>query len=82
MARGVPVVVISADYGFGTPVGVSHHFAALVNRTWKRSQRYLVSLRPGIRHVIASGSGHQIHVNRPGLVARWVLRVVARDRGL
>ena len=80
--RGVPVVVISADYGFGTPIGVSHHFAALVNRTWKRSQRYLVSLRPGIRHVIASGSGHQIHVNRPGLVARWVLRVVARDRGL
>jgi pimeloyl-ACP methyl ester carboxylesterase len=80
--RGVPVVVISADYGFGTPVGISHRFAGLVNRTWKRSQRYLFSLRPGIKHVIAYGSGHQIHVNRPGFVARYVLAVVARDRGL
>jgi len=80
--RGIPTVVISADYGFGTPTGISHHFAALVNRTWKRSQRYLTSLRPGIKHVIAYGSGHQIHVNRPGLVARKVLGVVARDRGL
>jgi pimeloyl-ACP methyl ester carboxylesterase len=75
-------VVISADFGFGTPVGVSHRFAALVNRTWKRSQRYLASLRPRIRHVIATGSGHQIHVNRPELVARYVLGVVAKARGL
>jgi pimeloyl-ACP methyl ester carboxylesterase len=80
--RGMPMVVISSDYGFGTPVGVSHRFAMFVNRTWKRGQRYLASLRPGIKYVIAYGSGHQIHVNRPGLVARYVLGVVARDRGL
>jgi pimeloyl-ACP methyl ester carboxylesterase len=79
--RGVPMVVISAEYGFGTPTGVSHHFASLVNRTWKRSQRYLASLRPRSKRVIAYGSGHQIHVNRPGLVARKVLGVVAKDRG-
>lgn len=80
--RGVPMVVISADYGFGEPAGVSRRFAGLVNRTWKRSQRYLFSLRPRIKHLIAYGSGHQIHVNRPGLVARTVLGVVARARGL
>ena len=33
------------------------------------------------RRVIAEGSGHQIHVNSPGLVSRYVLRLVARARG-
>jgi hypothetical protein len=32
--------------------------------------------------VIAYGSGHQIHVNEPGLVARYVLGLVARVRGV
>ncbi len=81
-ARHTPMVVISADYGFGTPAGVSRHFAGVVNRTWKRGQRYLASLRPKTKHVIASGSGHQIHVNEPELVARYVLGMVARARGI
>jgi pimeloyl-ACP methyl ester carboxylesterase len=80
--RRVPTVVISADYGFGTPAGVTRGFAGLVNRTWKRSQRYLSSLRPRTKHVIAYGSGHQIHVNLPGLVARYVLGMVTRVRGV
>jgi pimeloyl-ACP methyl ester carboxylesterase len=79
--RRVPMTVISADYGFGIPAGVSRRFAGIVNRTWKRSQRYLVSLRPKTKHVIAYGSGHQIHVNEPRLVARYVLGAVARARG-
>jgi pimeloyl-ACP methyl ester carboxylesterase len=79
--RRLPVVVLSADYGFGTPPGVWRRFAGFVNRTWKRSQLYLASLHPGTKRVIASASGHQIHVNRPGLVARYVLRLVARARG-
>jgi pimeloyl-ACP methyl ester carboxylesterase len=79
--RRLPTVVISADYGFGTPEGVWRGFAELVNRTWKRSQLYLTSLHPKTKRVIARGSGHQIHVNRPGLVARYVLRMVARARG-
>jgi pimeloyl-ACP methyl ester carboxylesterase len=79
--RGIPTTVISAKFGFGTPVGVSRRFAGLVNRTWKRGQRYLVSLRPRTRHVIAYGSGHQVHVNEPGLVARYVLGAVGRARG-
>jgi pimeloyl-ACP methyl ester carboxylesterase len=80
--RRLPVVVLSADYGFGTPRGVWRRFAKLVNLTWKRSQLYLASLRPKTKRVVAFGSGHQIHVNRPELVARYVLGLVAKARGL
>jgi pimeloyl-ACP methyl ester carboxylesterase len=79
--RRLPMFVISASYGFGVPTGVWKRFAALVNRTWKRSQLYLAKLHPHTKRVVAFGSGHQVHVNRPGLVARYVLRMVARARG-
>ena len=79
--RLLPTVVLSAEYGFGAPPGVSRRFAAFVNRVWRRSQLYLASLHPRTKRVIAQGSGHQIHVNRPGLVSRYVLRLVARARG-
>src|SRR5262245_24814906 len=78
--RRLPMVVISAEHGFGAPEGVGRRFAELVNRTWKRSQLYLASLHPKTKRVVAFGSGHQVHVNRPGLVARYVLRMVARSR--
>jgi pimeloyl-ACP methyl ester carboxylesterase len=80
--RHLPTVVISAGYGFGTPMGVWRSFAGFVNKTWKRSQLYLASLHPRTKRVRAWGSGHQIHVNRPDLVARYVLGMVARARGL
>ena len=79
--RRLPVFVISASWGFSPPTGVGRKFAVLVNHTWKRSQLYLASLHPHIKRMVAFGSGHQVHVNRPGLVARYVLRMVARARG-
>jgi pimeloyl-ACP methyl ester carboxylesterase len=79
--RRLPMFVISADYGFGVPSGVGKRFAERVNRTWQRSQLYLASLHPHTKRVVAFGSGHQVHVNRPGLVTRYVLRMVARARG-
>jgi pimeloyl-ACP methyl ester carboxylesterase len=79
--RHLPVFVISANWGFGAPTGVWRKFAALVNHTWKRSQLYLASLHPQTKRVVAFGSGHQVHVNRPSLVTRFVLRMVARARG-
>jgi pimeloyl-ACP methyl ester carboxylesterase len=79
--RRLPVSVISANYGFGVPSGVWKRFAERVNRTWKRSQLYLASLHPHTKRVVAFGSGHQVHVNRPGLVTRYVLGMVARARG-
>ena len=79
--RSLPVFVISANYGFGVPTGVWKRFAERVNRAWKRSQLYLASLHPHTKRVVAFGSGHQVHVTRPGLVTRYVLRMVARARG-
>ena len=79
--RDLPVFVLSANYGFSAPQGVWRRFSALVNRTWKRGQLYLARLHPNTKRVVALGSGHQIHVNRPALVARFVLRMVARARG-
>ena len=73
--RGLPVVVIAKGKGFGTPAGISHRFGRMVNSVWKRSQFYLASLRPRIKLVTARGSGHQIFVHRPGLVARMIRRV-------
>jgi pimeloyl-ACP methyl ester carboxylesterase len=72
----VPIVVLSSDLGFGLQGGVTPHFAALVNRVWKRAQLYLTKLEPGVKRVIADGSGHQIALNDPGLVARMTLKVV------
>jgi pimeloyl-ACP methyl ester carboxylesterase len=77
----LPAFVLSASYGFSVPPGVGRRFGALVNRVWKRSQVYLARLRPQTKRVVAFGSGHQIHVNRPALVTRFVLRLVARARG-
>jgi hypothetical protein len=73
--------VLSADYGFSMPPGVGRRFGRLVNGAWKRSQLYLAKLHPRTKRVVAFGSGHQIHVNRPALVARFVLRMAARARG-
>jgi pimeloyl-ACP methyl ester carboxylesterase len=77
----LPAFVLSASYGFSVPPGVGRRFGALVNRVWKRSQVYLARLRLQTKRVVAFGSGHQIHVNRPALVTRFVLRLVARARG-
>ena len=79
--RRLPEIVISNDCGFGEADGtVTRRFARQLNRAWKRAQRYLASLEPGIRHITARGSGHRIAINRPGLVARMVMRVVAAAR--
>jgi pimeloyl-ACP methyl ester carboxylesterase len=77
----LPMVVISKQRSFGVPSGVSRRFARMVDRVWRKAQTYLASLEPGIKRVIAVGSGHHVLVNRPGLVARMVRLVVARVRG-
>jgi pimeloyl-ACP methyl ester carboxylesterase len=78
----LPVFVLSANYGFSPPTGVWRRFSTFVNRTWKRGQLYLARLHPKTtKRVVAFGSGHQIHVNRPELVTRFVLRMVANARG-
>jgi pimeloyl-ACP methyl ester carboxylesterase len=78
--HGMPIVVLSRQWGFGVPTGVTLGFARLVNRVWKSAQQRLASLEPGVKHLTALGSGHQINVREPGLVARMVGRVVAAVR--
>lgn len=78
--RRIPVLVLSSDFGFGPQPGAPPGFARIVNRAWKGAQRYLTTLEPGVKRVIAFGSGHQIGINEPGLVARMTLKVVAAVR--
>jgi hypothetical protein len=74
------MLVLSSEYGFGRQGGVLPSFGRLVNTVWKRAQLYLTRLEPGVRRVIAYGSGHQIGLSEPGLVARMTLRVVKAVR--
>jgi pimeloyl-ACP methyl ester carboxylesterase len=76
----MPIVVLTRQIGFTAPPGIGTSFARLVNRVWKRAQDKLATLEPGIKHLTAVGSGHQINVRRPGLVARMVGQVVAAVR--
>ena len=78
--RQIPILVLSSDFGFGPQPGTTPGFGRVVNRAWRRAQRYLTTLEPGVKRVIASGSGHQISINEPALVARMTLRVVAAVR--
>ena len=63
----VPVVVLSA--GRGLP----RRFRA----NWTRLQAELAAAAPRGRHVVVDGTGHNIPRNRPGVVARTILEVVA-----
>ena len=76
----IPILVLSSDFGFGPQPGTTPGFGRVVNRAWRRGQRYLTTLEPGIKRVIAAGSGHQIGINEPALVARMTLKVVAAVR--
>jgi pimeloyl-ACP methyl ester carboxylesterase len=76
----IPMLVLSSGRGFGPQGNVLPGFARLVNRVWKHAQRYLTTLEPGVKRVIAQGSGHQIGMREPGLVAREVIRVVKAAR--
>jgi pimeloyl-ACP methyl ester carboxylesterase len=63
----VPVVVLSAARG------LPRRFRA----NWTRLQAGLAAAAPQGRHVVVDGTGHNIPRNRPGVVARTILEVVA-----
>jgi pimeloyl-ACP methyl ester carboxylesterase len=66
----VPVVVLSAARGF--PRRFRAH--------WTRLQAGLAAAAPQGRHVVVEGTGHNIPRNRPGVVARAILDVVAQTQ--
>jgi len=66
----VPVVVLSAARG------LPRRFRA----NWTRLQSELAAAAPQGRHVVVDGTGHNIPRNRPGVVARAILDVVAQTQ--
>jgi pimeloyl-ACP methyl ester carboxylesterase len=66
----VPVVVLSAARGF------PRRFRA----DWTRLQAGLAAAAPQGRHVVVDGTGHDIPMNRPDVVADTILAVAAQAR--
>ena len=66
----MPVVVLSANRGF--PRRFRAH--------WTELQASLAASAPRGRHIVVHGSGHQIHRQRPDLVA-GAIRQVAAEAG-
>ena len=66
----VPVVVLSAARGF------PRRFRA----RWTRLQAGLAAVAPQGRHVVVDGTGHNIPVSRPDVVASTILAVAAQAR--
>jgi pimeloyl-ACP methyl ester carboxylesterase len=76
--RRIPLIVLS----HGQPFGIPPPLGPAVERAWAKGQRYLASLEPGTRQIVATNSGHYIQVEDPRLVINEIRRVVAaaRDR--
>jgi len=74
--RPMPLAVISRGHT-EFPTGTVED---ALERLWRRLQRELVAMAPGARHVIATGSSHDIHQERPGLVLRQIRDVVTAVR--
>jgi pimeloyl-ACP methyl ester carboxylesterase len=66
----VPTAVLSATRGF--PPQMRRH--------WTELQASLAAAA-GARHIVVTGAGHGIHLDRPDLVARVILEVAAEARG-
>ena len=64
----IPLVVISKRRRFGVPFKVPKGFSRALERAWRAGQRYLGTLLPGTRRILAARSGHRISTEQPELV--------------
>jgi pimeloyl-ACP methyl ester carboxylesterase len=79
--RRMPLTVISHSQTLPNPFGLPPDWPIeALNRAFQRSQRNLVKLVPGARHVIATRSAHYIQLEQPRLVTREIHRVVKEAR--
>jgi hypothetical protein len=76
----LPLVVLSKGRPFEPPGAELGFPIAELDRAWGSAQDELAMLLPHARHVVATESGHNIHVEQPGLVIRAVRRVVRAVR--
>jgi pimeloyl-ACP methyl ester carboxylesterase len=75
---GLPVVVIRHGRTMGQEAGVPAGLEDEVEAAWRRMQDDLATISTDSRLVVADGSGHDIHLERPELVTDAIRDVVAR----
>ena len=74
---GLPVLVLSSDPAKGLADGQSRAEV----EAWERMQENLKYLSPHSRRIIARGSAHNIHLERPDLIERDVPLFLEQVRG-
>ena len=74
----LPVVVIRHGRTMGPEAGVPAGLEDEVEAAWGRMQDDLTTISTDSRLVVADGSGHDIHLERPELVTDAIRDVVAR----
>jgi pimeloyl-ACP methyl ester carboxylesterase len=76
----LPVVVITRGRVAGAEAGVPAGLEEEVHQAWQRMQANLLTISTNTRLLVADGSGHDIHLERPDLVAGAVRDVLAQTR--
>jgi pimeloyl-ACP methyl ester carboxylesterase len=76
----LPVYVLSKGQSFGVPDEQLGFPLAALDGAWREAQDWLARLVPRTPHVIATESGHDIHVNDPQLVIKAIRQVLKRVR--
>jgi pimeloyl-ACP methyl ester carboxylesterase len=74
----LPVVVIRHGRTMGEEAGVPAGLEDEVETAWRRMQDDLATISTDSRLVVAEGSGHDIHLERPDLVTDAIRDVLAR----
>ena len=89
--KPLPLVVLSADRPWGPqvpgliangtlPANVPTDFGYVTDAAQKKAQAELAAIVPGARHITNTNSGHEIHKERPELVTKAIVDVVAAVR--
>ena len=77
----LPLVILTRVRPFDLPPDLPPDFSAdALERAWAAGQAELAQLVPGARHVLATESGHNIHLDQPELVIAAVQQVVEAVR--
>jgi len=62
------------------PANVPTDFGYVTDAAQKKAQAELAAIVPGARHITNTNSGHEIHKERPELVTKAIVDVVAAAR--
>ncbi len=74
----IPVVVLTHGKAAGAEDGVPEGLEEDVEAAWQSMQENLATISTNARQVIADGSGHFIHIERPDLVIDAIGQVLAQ----